>query len=76
MSLARRLAAIYAIFAISVFVFPGGLVSWLDDRNASGWLDAPLAAARAVDTVSAAVGVKGVGERLHQRFRGWVGDEG
>ena len=30
---------IYFVFALVVFCFPGGLVDWLDERNASGWLD-------------------------------------
>ena len=28
-------------------------MSWLDDRNATGWLDAPLALARGIDAASA-----------------------
>ncbi|HXT08849.1 MAG TPA: hypothetical protein VN715_18170 [Roseiarcus sp.] len=73
--LARRLFAIYAILAITVFAFPGGLTSWLDDRNRTGWLDAPLAAMRAVDAASAAIGVKAVGERLRTQFRSAIGDD-
>ena len=33
-----RAAIIYVVLALAVFAFPGGFVSWLDDRNASGWL--------------------------------------
>jgi hypothetical protein len=73
--LLHRLFAVYAILAIIVFAFPGGLTSWLDDRNRSGWLDAPLSLMHAVDAASAALGVKGVGERLHARFRNAVGDD-
>jgi hypothetical protein len=65
---------LYAILALGVFCFPGGLVDWLDERNASGWLSAPLALARGVDTVSAAIGVKQVGESLRARFTAAVGD--
>jgi hypothetical protein len=75
--LGRRLFAVYAVLVIAVFAFPGGLTGWLDDRNASRRLDAPLSAMRAVDAVSAAVGLKGVGERLRARFRSAIGnDEG
>ena len=64
----------YAVLALTVFVFPGGMVDWLDERNAIGWLTAPLAVARAVDAASAAVGVKGVGEWLRGRFATFIGD--
>ena len=72
--LAHRLFAVYAILAITVFAFPGGLTDWLDDHNHTGWLDAPLAAMRVVDAASAAVGVKAVGERLRTQFRSAIGD--
>jgi len=62
------LRVLYAVLALTLFAFPGGLVDWLDERNASGWLSAPLATARAIDAASAAVGVKGVGERLRRWF--------
>ena len=32
---------VYAVLALTVFCFPGGMVDWLDERNASGWLAAP-----------------------------------
>jgi len=73
--LLRRIAATYIILAIAVFAFPGGLVSWLDDRNRSGWLDAPLAVMRGVDAVSAAVGVKAVGQRLRKGFADAIGED-
>ena len=58
-----------------MFAFPGGIVDWLDERNGSGWLDAPLAVARGIDAVSAAVGVKRVGTELRKRFKTVVGDD-
>ena len=73
--LLRRILATYAILALAVFAFPGGLVSWLDDRNGSGWLDAPLGIMRGVDAVSAALGVKGVGQRLRKGFASALGDD-
>jgi hypothetical protein len=73
--LLHRLLAFYAILAITVFVFPGGMTSWLDDHNRPGWLDVPLSLMRKVDAASAAVGVKGVGERLRSRFRSAIGDD-
>ncbi len=66
--------AVYAVFALTVFCFPGGLVDWLDERNASGWLAAPLALARGVEAASATVGMKGVGEGLRKAFARAVGD--
>jgi hypothetical protein len=71
----RRILIIYAILALALFAFPGGIVEWLDERNATGWLDAPLAIARAVDAASAAVGVKAVGQSLRKRFAAIVGDD-
>ena len=62
------------MLGLTVFAFPGGMVDWLDERNASGWLTAPLAVARAVDAASAAVGVKGVGQWLRAQFAAAIGD--
>ncbi|MDE3177286.1 MAG: hypothetical protein KGM15_14380 [Pseudomonadota bacterium] len=73
--LLRRIVAIYAVLAIGVFAFPGGLVAWLDDHNRSGRLDAPLALARAIDAASTAVGVKPVGQRLRKAFAAAIGDD-
>jgi len=70
-----RAAIIYVVLALGVFAFPGGFVSWLDDRNASGWLTAPLALAQAIDKVSAAVGVKGIGQALRKRFATFAGED-
>ena len=68
------LRVLYGVLALTVFAFPGGLVEWLDERNASGWLSAPLALARGVDVASTAVGAKGVGERLRHWFAAAIGD--
>jgi hypothetical protein len=65
---------IYAVLALTAFCFPGGLVDWLDERNSAGWLAAPLAIARGVDAVSAAAGVKGVGQNLRKWFAAAVGE--
>jgi hypothetical protein len=73
--LIRRLVAVYAILGFAIFAFPGGLTSWLDDRDASGWLNAPLAVMRGVDAASAAVGVKAVGQKLRKGFAHIVGDD-
>lgn len=70
------LRVLYAVLALTVFAFPGGMVDWLDERNVSGWLSAPLALARGVDAASAAVGVKQVGERLRAWFAAAIGDDG
>ena len=75
MTALRRTLWIYAVFALILFAFPGGLVSWLDDRNQSGWLTAPLAVMRGVDAASAAVGVKAVGQWLRRGFAAAVGEE-
>ena len=68
------LRVLYAVLALTVFAFPGGMVDWLDERNASGWLSGPLALAHGIDAASAAVGVKGVGEWLRGRFATFIGD--
>ena len=68
------LRVLYAVLALTVFAFPGGMVDWLDERNASGWLSGPLAFARGIDAASAAVGVKGVGEALRRWFAAVIGD--
>ena len=65
---------LFAVLALTVFAFPGGMVGWLDERNASGWLSGPLALARGIDSVSAAVGLKGVGEWLRAGFAAFIGD--
>jgi hypothetical protein len=70
----RWARVVYAVFALIVFCFPGGMVDWLDERNAAGWLNAPLAVARAIDKASAAAGTKAIGEALRQRFAAWVGE--
>ncbi len=64
---------VYAVFALTLFCFPGGMVDWLEERNASGWLGAPLALARGVDAASAALGAKRVGEGLRQWFATAIG---
>jgi hypothetical protein len=71
----RRILIIYAILGLAWFAFPGGLVDWLDERNATGWLAAPLALARGIDAASAATGVKKVGQSLRKRFAATVGDD-
>ncbi len=68
------LRVIYAMLALTAFAFPGGMVDWLDERNVSGWLSAPLAVARGVDAASAAVGVKQGGQWLRARFAAAIGD--
>jgi hypothetical protein len=50
------------------------MVDWLDERNASGWLAAPLALAHGIDAASAAVGVKGAGQWLRAEFAAVIGD--
>jgi hypothetical protein len=70
----HRLATIYVILALAVFAFPGGIVDWLDERNDSGWLAAPLAVAHGIDALSGAIGVKRVGEALRKRFAAIIGD--
>ena len=65
---------IYVILALAAFCFPGGLVDWLDERNATGWLAAPLALAHGIDGVSTALGVKPIGQMLRKRFAAMVGD--
>lgn len=65
---------VYAVLALTVFCFPGGLVDWLDERNQGGWLAAPLALARGVDAASAAVGVKQVGQALRKAFADAIGE--
>jgi hypothetical protein len=71
----RRILIIYAILGLVWFAFPGGLVDWLDERNATGWLTAPLALARGIDAASAATGVKAVGQGLRKRFAAIIGDD-
>ena len=69
-----RLLAIFVMLAVAAFVFPGGVVTWLEERDRNGALDAPLAAMRGVDAASAAVGVKGAGQWVRKGFAGWVGE--
>ena len=70
------LRVLYAVLALTVFAFPGGLVDWLDERNVSGWLSGPLAFARGVDAASAAIGVKAVGQALRKGFADAIGAGG
>ena len=71
-----RVALIVAVLGATVFAFPRGFVTWLEERNGSGWLAAPLGVARGVEAVSAALGVEGVGERLRKRFAAGIGEDG
>ena len=71
----KRAALIYAVLALCVFAFPGGMVEWLQDHNASGYLDAPLAVVRLVERASAALGVKAVGQALRERFAAFAGED-
>jgi hypothetical protein len=71
----RRILIIYAILGLAWIAFPGGLVDWLDERNATGWLTAPLALARGIDAASTATGVKAVGQGLRKRFAAIIGDD-
>ena len=70
-----RAILVFAMLLAANFAFPGGLVDWLDERNESGWLSAPLATARGVDAISTALHVKQVGQGLRKRFVDWVGAE-
>jgi hypothetical protein len=71
----RWMLAIYAILALAAFAFPGGLREWLEERNSSGRLWLPLAAARQIEAASQAVGVKQIGENLRQRFQQLISDD-
>ena len=71
----QRLGVIVFALALGVFAFPGGMVDWLDNHNASGWLSAPLAITRGVDNVSAALGVKQVGQALRRQFAKFAGED-
>jgi hypothetical protein len=70
----RWAAILYSVLFLAAFAFPGGLVDWLDDRNLSGSLSAPLAIARGIDAVSSALGVKMVGAELRRRFAAAIGE--
>lgn len=70
-----RIAVIYVGLALGALAFPGGLVDWLDERNGDGWFAGPLIIAHALDEVSAALGVKGVGQALRRNFAAWVGED-
>ena len=70
----RWIIAITAILALTAFAFPAGLRDWLDERNASGWLDAPLAAARQIEAASDAIGLAPIGAALRKRFALLVGE--
>jgi len=71
----RYTLTVYAVLALASFAFPGGLVDWLDERNASGWLNAPLALMRGVDRISTATGVEPIGRALRKRFAALIGQE-
>lgn len=71
-----RVALIVAVLAVADFAFPRGFVAWLEERNGSGWLSAPLGLARGVEAASAALGVESVGETLRRRFAAAIGDDG
>jgi hypothetical protein len=68
------LRVIYAVLLLGVLAFPAGMVDWLDERNADGWLAAPLAIARGIEAVSSAVGVEQAGQVLRKGFTALVGD--
>ena len=70
----RWFITLTAILALTSFAFPAGLRDWLDERNASGWLDAPLAAARQIEAASDAIGLAPIGAALRKRFALLVGE--
>ena len=63
----NRGIVIYSVLALAAFAFPGGLVSWLEDRYGKAWIALPLAVAKTIDAASTAVGVKLVGSELRRR---------
>ena len=71
----RWMVVIYSVLALAAFAFPAGLRDWLEERDAGGWLAAPLAVARRIEAASEAVGVKQCGEALRRRFEKLIGDQ-
>lgn len=71
----RWIAVIYAILALTAFAFPGGLTSWLEDRNVNNRLWLPLIVARQVEAASNAVGVGRIGAELRRRFADLIGGD-
>ena len=69
----RQLLPVYVGLALALFAFPGGVREWLEERNASGWLAAPLVVVAQIEAVSAAAGVKPLGERLRAQFAAAIG---
>ena len=70
----RWAGMLYSVPFLAAFAFPGGLVDWLDDRNASGWLSIPLTVAEGIDIASKAVGVEALGVELRRGFKNIVGE--
>lgn len=71
----RRIAVVFAILSLAAFAYPGGLVAWLDERDAGGRLAVPLAMARGIDAASAAVGVKGLGVAIRKYVAPYLSGE-
>jgi hypothetical protein len=71
----RWIAVIYAVLALTAFAFPGGLTSWLEDRNVNNRLWLPLIVARQVEAASNAIGVGRVGVELRRRFSELIGGD-
>ena len=70
----RWAGMLYLVLFLAAFAFPDGLVDWLDDRNAGGWLSIPLTAAKGIDIASKTLGVKAVAVELRRRFSSVIGE--
>ena len=71
----KRALVIYGVLMLGCLTFPGGIVDWLEERNDSGMVAAPLIIARGLDAVSASLGIKFVGQKLRGAFAAWVGQD-
>jgi len=59
---------IYSVLGLALFAFPGGVLDSLEDRNADGFLWAPILIVKTIDELSNAVGLSVVSADLRRAF--------
>jgi hypothetical protein len=63
---------IYTVLGLAVICFPGGVLDFLEEHQSDYFLSAPIELMKAIDRVSAAIGLSKVGAELRGAFAALV----